>query len=57
MLEQMISQKKTLKMKYFLPFNFGITEIHVVIHLAEDRARMGDRWLQQSPNCIVNVMK
>ena len=36
----MISQRKPLK-KIFLPFNFAITNICVVIRLAEDRTRMG----------------
>ena len=37
----MMSQTKPLKIKYFLPFNFGITKIYVGIRLAEDRTRMG----------------
>ena len=38
----MISQSKLLKIVSFLPFNFAITKICVVIRLAEDGARVGD---------------
>ena len=41
LLGRMISQIKTLKIKYFLPFNFAITKTCVVIHLAEAGIRMG----------------
>ena len=37
----MISLKKSLKIKSFLPFNFAITRIYVAIRLAEDGTRMG----------------
>ena len=37
----MILQTKPLKMRYFLPFNFGITKIRVAISLAEDGTKMG----------------
>ena len=38
---RMISKAKTLKIKYFLPFNFAIIEICVAIRLAEDGTIMG----------------
>ena len=41
MLGRMISQTKTLKIKYFLPFNFALTKICVAIRLAEGGTRMG----------------
>ena len=41
MLGRMISQTKTLKIKYFLPFNFTVTQICVAIRFAEDETRMG----------------
>ena len=41
LLGQMISQTKTLKIKFFLSFNFAITKICVAIDLAEDGTRMG----------------
>ena len=37
----MISQTKPLKKKIFLPFNFAVTKICVVIHLPEYGTRMG----------------
>ena len=37
----MVSQTKTLKIKYFLPFNLAITKICVAIRLAEDGPRTG----------------
>ena len=40
LLGRMISQTKPLKIKYFLPFNFSITNICVAIRLAEDGTRM-----------------
>ena len=36
-----MSQIKPFKIKSFLPFNFAITKICDVIHLAEDGTRMG----------------
>ena len=37
-----MSQTKPLKIKSFLPFNFAITKISVVIRLVEDGTRMTD---------------
>ena len=37
----MISKTKSLKIKYFLPFNFAFTKICVGILLAEEGTRMG----------------
>ena len=40
-LGRMILQVKPLKIRYFLPFNFSITNICVAIRLANDGTRMG----------------
>ena len=37
-------------MRYFLPFNFGITKIRVAISLVEDGTKMGGIWFQLSPS-------
>ena len=41
-------QTKTRKTKYFLPFNFAITKICVMIRLVEDGARMDVLYFQLS---------
>ena len=50
----MISQTKPLKIKSFLPFNFTITAICVVIRLAEDGVRTGGISFRLSPSIIKN---
>ena len=45
-----MSKTKTLKINYFLPFNFAITKICVAIRLAEDRIRMGGIQFRVSPS-------
>ena len=52
MLGRMISQTKTLKIKYFLPFNFAITKICVAISLAENGTRMGGIQFRLSPSIL-----
>ena len=53
MLGRMVSQTKPLKIKSFLPFNFAITKICVVIRLAED----GQEWAAYSFNYpLVNMI-
>ena len=46
----MISQTKPLKTKSFLPFNFSVTNICVVIRLADDGTGMGGIQFQLSPS-------
>ena len=58
MLGRMISPRKSLKIKSFLPFNFAITEVCVAIRSAEDRTRIGDIWFQLYPRSIkIKVLK
>ena len=52
MLGQMISQTKTLKIKFFLPFNFVTTKIYVAIRLAEDGTGMGGIQFRLTPSII-----
>ena len=46
----MISQTKPLTTKSVVPFNFAITKISVVIHVAEDGTRMSGIYFQLSPS-------
>ena len=48
----MISQIKPLKIKSFLPLNFAITKIFVVIRLAEDE----EEWAAHSFNYPLVIM-
>ena len=52
----MISQTKTLKIKYFLPFNFVIIKLCVAIRLAEDGTRMGGILFRLSPSKIITPL-